>query len=82
MSKRVHVTEMSTWLPIYLMHTDRTCFRSVMPSMTFSMPSILSVRIPVSTAAENSSPTRARSWISRFKRSSATNSSCSPSRPL
>jgi hypothetical protein len=45
----------------HLIHTDRTIFKSVIPIMTFSMPSIFKVRMPPSTAMANSSATRARS---------------------
>ena len=45
----------------YLMQTDRTCFKSVIPIMIFSMPSILRVRIPLSRVLANNSATRARS---------------------
>ena len=59
----------------YLIQTCRTIFKSVMPSMIFSMPSILRVRMPVSTAAENISATRARSWMSFLISSSAISNS-------
>ncbi len=45
----------------HLMQTDLTIFRSVSPISTFSMPSIFSVRMPLFTALENNSATRARS---------------------
>ena len=45
----------------YLMATARTCFMSVSPIMTFSMPSIFSVDMPSSTHFKKISATRARS---------------------
>ena len=43
----------------YLIQTERTCLRSVMPESTFSIPSILSVRMPSFSAVAKSSATRA-----------------------
>lgn len=44
---------------LYLMQTALTCFMSVMPCSTFSMPSCLRVRMPSSRACASSSATRA-----------------------
>ena len=41
----------------YLMHTARTCWMSVNPCSTFSIPSCFRVRIPSSSARANNSAT-------------------------
>ena len=45
----------------YFIQTARTCFKSVSPISTFSMPSIFRVRMPLATQAVNSVTTLARS---------------------
>src|SRR3954462_4291219 len=52
-------------------HTARTCCISVWPLMTLSMPSCLSVRMPLASAALMMSATGERVWIRRFTAASA-----------
>src|SRR3970040_494222 len=66
----------------YLMQTARTCWMSVIPCNTFSIPSCLRVLMPSSRAVANISDTRACSWMFFLMRSVPISSSGRASRPL
>ena len=61
--------------------TLRTCFMSVMPESTFSMPSWRGVRMPSASAWPRIWSTRPRDWIRRLIASEPSISSCRPTRP-